>query len=162
MTIIWLVIGVLMAAVPFWLFSVPKDPWSSVTAGAIGAGLFVMVLFIAMMRSPLFSRKVRIYSSVVFVGMVVSISLSWKTSYEQAHFSRDLLPKIRTVIGEGIFQESTYDAMLPPFRLYYLQKPSRKTPIGNLFLKINKDRIHNGLYNSEGQMFSITYLKEAS
>ena len=162
MTIIWLIIGLLMASVPFLLFSVPMDPWSSITAAAIGAGLFSMILLIATMRSAVFSNKARIYSAVIFFALVDSVIFSWNASYEQAHFSRDLLPKIRTHICEGIFQESTYDAMLPPFRMYYLQKPSRKSPIGDLFLKINKDRINNGRYTSENQMYSITYLKDVS
>lgn len=162
MTIIWLIIGVLMAVVPFWLFNTPMDPWSSVTAGAIGAGIFVLILFIATIRSALFSRKAKIYSALFLVATVVVVSTTWTTSYEQSHFQRRTLVKIRTIIGEGIFQAYTYDAMLPPFRSYYLQKPARKTPIGNLFMTINKDRINNGVYLADGQMYSITYLRDVS
>jgi len=162
MAIVWLVIGAVMVVVPFFLFNTPMDPWPSVTAGAIGAGVFVLVLFIATVRSALFSQKAKIISALVFVAAVVSISITWETSYEQSYFQRNTLAKIRTIIGEGIFQNFTFDAMLPPLRAYYLQKPAKKTPIGNLFMKINKDRINNGVYRFENIQYEITYVRDVS
>ena len=162
MPIIWIVFGVLMAAVPYGLFNVPKDPWPSIIAGGIGAGLFAIVLIIATMRNKVFSKKERIFSALIFIVMVTSILFSWQTSYEQSSFARSLLARIRADIGTSIFQDYTYDAMLPPFRMYCLQKPAKKIPIGDLFVKMNKSRIVNGRCIFENQEYSITYLKEVT
>jgi len=160
MSIVWIVIGLIMAAVPFWFFSVPMDPWSGVNAGALGAGLFTVIFLVAILRHPVFSRNVRILTCIMFIIIAGSISISWKAGYDQSHYQRQRLGEIRTVIGEGILKSYSTQAALKTLRAYYLQKPARKTPIGTLFLQVNKEWIKNGLLFDEDPRYHITYLTD--
>ena len=160
MSIVWIIIGLIMAAVPFWLFSVPMDPWSGVNAGAVGAGLFAVIVVVAILRHPVFSRKARIYTALIFILFATAISVAWKTSYDQSHYQRQRLGEIRTVIGEGILESYSCQAALKTLRTYYMQKPGKRTPIGTLFLQVNNDCIKDGLMVDADPRFHITYLTD--
>ena len=162
MILIWFVVGLLMVAVPFWFFSVPLDPWSSVTAGAIGGALFLLVIVIVTLRSSVFSRRNSVSTAILLAVMLVTMSITWKTSYDQSHFQRATLGKIRTIIGEGICIDRCVSPTLRTLGAYHAQKQPRKTPVAKLFINLYSSRIKDGLFITPNDQFMITYVRDAS
>lgn len=162
MPIVWLIVGALMVVVPFFLFDTPMDPWPSVTAGAIGAALFIIVAFFSIVKRTPFSKRTKIISTLLFLTAFTLSSVSFNTMCKMTNYQRELLGKIRTTIGEGILQSNTSLAMLPPFREYYQQKHPGRMSIGKLFLTMNKDRIQNGNYKFQDDQVTLAFLKDVS
>jgi hypothetical protein len=138
------------------------DPWPGVVAAGIGGTIFIVILFLFIMLRTSFTSRVKIVSSVVLVIILAASFASWKTMYDMTHFQRILLGKIRTVIGEGIIEAASYDAMYPSFRKYHEQSHQRKLPIGKIFFAVNKERIHDKVYRFYTDQFMQSYLDNVS
>jgi len=162
MPIVWFLIGSVMVAGPFLVFHAPMDPWPGAVAAGTGGTLFVLALFFYIILKTPFAVKIKMLSSAALIIVLGASFMSWKTMYEMTHFQRALLGKIRTVIGEGIVEAASYDAMYPSFRKYYEQHVSPKLPIGKIFLAVNKERIHDKVYRFDGDQFIQASIENAS
>lgn len=141
---LWLIVGSFMVVVPFLFFETPLDPWPSVIAGGVGGMLFAMVfVFYVLWKTP-FPKWARVSSIIITLIVILGMVVSWKTMFEMSHFQRSMLAMIRTSIGYSILQDRAYGLLLPPLRTYHEQRAPAHSSIGNVFLAMNKDQIHNG------------------
>jgi hypothetical protein len=119
--------------------------------------LFATVfVFYVLWKTP-FSKWVKVVSVIVSLIVIVGTVISWKTMYEMSHLQQALLSSIRTSIGYSILQDCAYGLLLPPLRTYHEQKAPAHSSIGNIFLAMNRDKIHDGYCSvpNESRYFDI-------
>jgi hypothetical protein len=162
MVIIWFLVGSLMVIGPWLIFHAPMDPWPGTVAAGIGGTAFVVILFLFVILRTLFLPRTKLLSSALLVIMLVASFVSWKTMYDQTHFQRNVLGKIRTFIGEEIIETASYDALYPPLRKYYEQPQPRRLSIGKIFLAVNKQRIHDKAYRFDSDQYIQSSLDAVS
>jgi hypothetical protein len=162
MAIVWFLVGSAMVVGPFLIFHVPMDPWPGVVAAGIGGAIFVVLLFLFVILQTALTLRIKLLAGAVLAIAIIASLISWKAMYDMTHYQRFMLGKIRTVIGEGIMESAAYDAMYPPFRKYYEQRPAAKLPIGKIFYAVNKERIHDKVYRFDGDQFNQSDIENLS
>lgn len=148
MILIWLVVGVVLTSVAFFLAPAGAELWPSLNAAGMVATFYLLALVFYSMRKP-FSRRARIISWILVALVAGSVVTSWRTMDATTHWQRQTLLEIRGIIGEGIMRASIPDTLLNVLHQYYEQRPPKGASLGALF---------RGLYPAakEGQRWTVT------
>lgn len=133
--ILWLLAGVLLPYVAFYLLVSANDLWVSLNIAGIVSLIFLIVLLAYFMRPP-FSIKTRVVTWIVFVLVVAVTAIGWRGMEDLSNYQRRTLMEIRGVITHGILQVELYTPLQKTLAAYYGQPVKKKETLGQVFLRL--------------------------
>lgn len=133
--IIWLVAGILLVSLSFFLSPQETNPWPPLHAAGLAAAAYLLALVAYTTRKP-FPRKGRIAAwivTLVFIGSAASFS----TIFEKTTFwQQGQLQKILTVIHRGIFFDELQTPLVRTLDRYHAQRSQKKKSLGIIFREL--------------------------
>jgi hypothetical protein len=145
MILLWLLGGIVLVTVAYFLPGQSPELWPSLNAAGIAVLVYLIALVAYLVRQPFSTRtRVTVWASVILV--CASIGSWWTGMDYTSHWQKETLLKIRGVIGRGILQATIPDTLMTVMKTYYEQGTKNKKSLGQVF----KDR-YPGV--AEGQQF---------
>ncbi len=135
MMILWLVIGVTLVTVAFFLPGKNIELWPSINAAGFAAAIYLAALVAYTMRKP-FPVRTRVITRVIFLATSVATVFGWIGSNTQSHWQRNKLLQIRGVIARGIIMPEMQRSLLDVLKIYYQQDFKQKEPLGQIIQRI--------------------------
>lgn len=132
MILIWLVVGVALTSLAFYLTPESVEIWPSLNAAGLVAAVYLLALMLYSLRKP-FSRRSRIVTWVLFALVGTAITISWRTMDKLTHWQRQTLFEIRRTIGDGIMTSQMSDTLLSVLTAYYEQPPTKRHALGAFY-----------------------------
>lgn len=132
---IWLVAGILLVSLSFFIPSHETNPWPSLYAAGLAAGAYVLALVTFTTRKP-FPLKARIIAwivAIVFLGSAAMVSASLeKTTFWQ----RGQLLKILSAIQRGILFNEQQTPLVRTLDRYHAQPSPKKKSLKTIFREL--------------------------
>jgi hypothetical protein len=134
MVLLWLLIGVVVVSIAFFIPGNSADLWPSLNAAGIAAAVYLFALFVHIFRRPI-SVKGRVIGLILVVVVAASVVTVWLGMHETTHWQASQLQKIHTVINRGILQTEIPDSLVAVLQDYHKQGRIKNASLGKIFLK---------------------------
>lgn len=142
---IWFVAGCLAVAVPFYLFHDPFDLWPSLYAAAVGGTIYLIAFLYYVSKTEIKMNYKMLTGSLIAVFLITN-GVYWGTSDAMSTYQRNLLSKIRLVIGEGILvSEDVTERGMPVYAAYHTQKGKKKGVV-TLFKEMHGSKMKDDMF----------------
>lgn len=132
----WLIGGIVITTLTFFLSIDNINLWKSLNASAIVALAYCIVLIIFNIK--LFPLKRKIVLIAVFVIGVFFVFKSWSLAYEQSTWQKETLLRIRGSISRGVLNVSLNNAMLHVLSNYHSQADKNKKSLKEIYNELIK------------------------
>ena len=132
----WLIGGIVITTLTFFLSIDNINLWKSLNASAIVALAYCIVLIIFNIK--LFPLKRKIVLIAVFVIGVFFVFKSWSLAYEQSTWQKETLLRIRGSISRGVLNVSLNNAMLHVLSNYHSQADKNKKSLKEIYKDLIK------------------------
>ena len=149
MIIIWLLSGIVVVTLAFFIPPNSPELWPSLNLAVIPVILYILALGFFTLRSPI-TLKARIIAwvSIALVGM--ASFFSWSGIDTQSHWQHNQLLKIHSVIIRSILRTYAPQYELNALNDYYQQGSKKKESLGQIFQrKNNSATVGTNIYKSE-------------
>jgi len=134
MVFIWLLLGIVATVVAFSIPDSSQDLWPALNSAGVVIAVYLVALLIYALRPPLPARKRIIVGSLAVIGML-SVASAWTGHEMQSRYQRELLLRIRTVIGRGVLLHEMPDQLLPVLEEYHNQREKKSMSLEAIFLQ---------------------------
>jgi hypothetical protein len=134
MMFIWLIVGVVLVSIAFFMPGMGPDLWPSLEAAGIATAVYLIVLTAFMARRP-FPVKTRVAIWTVFLVGGVSLFAGWKTLDEESHWQKARLNEILGVIIRGVNTSYTHDTLVQILKSYYSPENKPGRSLAKIFLE---------------------------
>jgi hypothetical protein len=132
----WLVGGIVVTTLTFFLSVDNINLWKSLNASAIVALAYCVALIIFNIKP--FPLKRKIILIAVFVVGVFFVFKSWSLAYEQSTWQKQTLLKIRGKISRGVLNVRLNNAMLQVLSNYHSQADKNKKSLKEIYNELIK------------------------
>jgi len=133
MVFIWLVVGIILASLAYFIPGKGTDLWPSINPAGIVIAVYLVALTAYMARKP-FQLKIRIITWAIFLTCGVSLFIGWRTWDEESHWQRSTLLNILGVIFRGVNEVYTHDTLTVVLKTYYSPSNKPHQSLGQIFL----------------------------
>jgi hypothetical protein len=134
MVLLWLLIGIVVVSIVFFIPGNSAELWPSLNAAGIAAAVYLLALFVYIFRRPI-SLKGRIIGVILVLIVATAVVLMWVGIDETTHWQAGQLQKIQTTITRGILQSEVSDSMIVVLQDYHKQGKVKKASLGKIFLQ---------------------------
>ena len=134
MILFWLLVGVVVVSVSFFIPGNSAELWPSLNAAGIAAAIYLLALFVYIFRRPI-SIKGRVVGALLVVIVAAAVVVFWVGMDKTTHWQAHQLEKIHSVITRGILQAEVSDSMLVVLQDYHKQGRVKKASLGKMFLQ---------------------------
>lgn len=134
MVLFWLLVGVVVVSISFFIPGNSAELWPSLNAAGIAAAIYLLALFVYIFRRPI-SMKGRVIGATLVLIVGTAIVTVWMGLADTTHWQANQLQKIHSVIMRGILQSEVPDSMLVVLQDYHKQGRVKKASLGKLFLQ---------------------------
>jgi hypothetical protein len=134
MVLFWLLVGVVVVSVSFFIPGHSADLWPSLNAAGIAAAIYLLALFEYIFRRPI-SIRGRVVGVILVLIVAAAVVTFWLGTYETTHWQANQLQKIHSVIMRGLLQAEVSDSMLVVLQDYHKQGRVKKASLGTIFLQ---------------------------
>jgi hypothetical protein len=136
MIIIWLLGGIAVVTVAFFIPPNSTELWSSLNAAAVPVILYVLALGFYTLRSPI-TRKARIIAWVSILLVGGATYTSWSEMNALSHYQHNKLLQIHSVIIRGILLARVPTIQLATLEAYHSQVSKKKETLAQVFQRLN-------------------------
>ncbi len=136
MALLWLVVGIVLTFVVFFIPDSTQELWPSLNLSGIVVSLYLIALAAYTLRSP-FAVKTRIWTWVGVLLVGGALAVHWTGMDSTSHWQRQKLLKIGAVINRGIMRASLPDTLLNVLRMYHEQGPKKKETLGQIYRRMH-------------------------
>lgn len=131
MVLLWLIAGLVVVSVAFFLPGNPPEVWPNLNLGGIVTVVYLLALLTYTMREP-FGRKAQVTTWIVAIVTVASLAVAWTEMDSLSHYQQQTLLNIRATIGRGIIYTEVPDSLLSVLDRFHHQK-GKKATLGQVF-----------------------------
>lgn len=163
MIIIWLIAGIIVVTIAYFIPGQDVDIWTNLNYAGIAAVIYVFILVVFTLRKP-FSKKTITITWLIFIIAVLVVYLHWTEMNAQTHWQKNKLLELRAIISRGVIQEKIQEILHRVLLSYHQQNSKDKKTIGDIFKEIySTDSIGTNIYTPyyEGDSLRI-YLTQLS
>jgi hypothetical protein len=136
MIIIWLLSGIAVVSLAFFIPPNSPELWPSLNMAAIPIVLYLLALGLYTLRSPI-TLKARIIAWVSILLVGAAMGFSWTGMEDQSHWQHNQLLKIHSVITRGILLSTVPPYELNALQEYHKQGSKKKESLGQIFQRQN-------------------------
>lgn len=135
MMILWLLGGIVVVSVAFFLPGQSTQMWPQINYAGIAGALYIVALVAYTTRNP-FPKKQRFiaWSCTIILGGAVAVW--WMGMDSTTHWQRERLREIRTVISRGVIQGTVPQTMVQSLEIYHKQGTKKKENLGQIFRRL--------------------------
>jgi hypothetical protein len=134
--LIWIVAGVLLVAMAFFLPPASNELWPQLYSGCIAAIVYLLALLVFIVRQPVSTLACAAASAaVLFTAGCLLFSLVQSDS--NAHWQTNTMIEIRSRIGRGTMSYYTTEHLLKTLQAYYQQGSQKKETLAQVFQRQN-------------------------
>jgi hypothetical protein len=132
MIIFWLLGGIVVVSVAFFIPGTSTELWPNINAAGIATFLYVVALTAYAFRPPL-PQLNRAIGWFAVLGTSVWIGIGWRGMDETTHWQHDRLLSVKEVITRGMILAELPAPFLKTLEAYHNQQEKNKLTIGQLF-----------------------------
>jgi hypothetical protein len=134
LTLLWIVVGVIVVSLVFFLTPSSPDLWPSLDAAGIAGAVYLLAMVTYALRKPL-KTVLRVWVGVAAMAVLALGAFTWMRMQDQTEWQAETLMKIRGVIGRGVMRYDMSGATLNALDEFYQQRGSRKESLADIFRK---------------------------
>jgi hypothetical protein len=149
MIIFWLLGGIVVVSVAFFIPGSSTELWPNINAAVIPLIVYILALGLYTLRSPI-TRKARIIAwlSIILVGS--GTYTSWTVMDALSHYQHNKLLEIHSVIIRGIMRDRVPSRQLDALEVYHKQGAKKKESLAQVFQRLNDGaKIGANIYKPE-------------
>ncbi len=134
--LLWILTGVVIVSAAFLIVPHSADPWHSLNAAGLAAGLYLFALTLSVVRKPirLVTRIVVGFLALLLIGATAFVWLRMQSSVVDQFQSRQK-QSVMSVRGAMISEMSA--TLLKTLEAYYQQGARKKETLGRTFQRLN-------------------------
>ena len=136
MMILWLLGGIVIVTVAFFLPGQNAELWSQINSAGLAGALYILALVVFTTRTP-FPKKQRIVAWICTAVLGGAMMVWWTGMDSTSHWQRDRLREIRGVISRGVIQGVVPRTLIQSLEFYHKQGSKKKETLGQIFRKLN-------------------------
>jgi hypothetical protein len=165
-TLLWIVGGVILISLVFFLTPHAVDLWPSLNAAGIAGALYLIAMLTYALRKPL-ETKVRIWIGFAAIVVLALGAFTWMRMQDQTEWQAETLMKIRGVVGRGVMLRDMSEESLKTLDEFYQQPGSKKASLADIFRKENPGvvvgrNIHRPEWEGDEWKVIVTKLEPAA
>jgi len=131
-TLLWIVGGVILISLVFFLTPHAVDLWPSLNAAGIAGALYLIAMLTFALRKPL-ETTVRIWIGIAAIVVLALGAFTWMRMQDQTEWQAETLMKIRGVIGRGVMLHDMRESALETLNAFYQQRGAKKESLADIF-----------------------------
>jgi hypothetical protein len=156
--LLWFLAGCICVGIPFFIGYDQHDMWNSVFGGMIGGILFLISLYVFVVRKT-FSTKWKITIASLFTFHILAFAAFTVISYRTPMLQRENLYEVRAYsINMGIVGGAIYARGWNMLHIYYEQPAEKKKSFGEVFKTYYGEKIRNGILFESPNALEGTYV----
>ncbi|MBI3006119.1 MAG: hypothetical protein HYY49_11995 [Ignavibacteriales bacterium] len=132
MMFLWLIVGLVLVTIAFFLPGSPQDVWPNLNLAGIVAAIYILALIAYTLRSP-FGKKAQAIVWIITLLTLPALGMFWTGMDTTSHWQHNKLLSIREMIGRGIIAAEVSDTLLSVLDEYHNQKGGKKTTLHQVF-----------------------------
>jgi len=134
MIVKWLLVGITIVTIAFFLPGNSPELWPSMDTAGIIAVLYIAALIIYTLRHP-FPVRTRIIAGICSIVVLGFIITTWITLENQSYWQRETLLSIRSEIGRNCILPEVPNDLIEVLELFHTQGKVKNTTLGQIFQK---------------------------
>ncbi len=135
-TLLWIVCGVIVVSLVFFLTPSAMDLWPSLNAAGIAGVVYLIAMLTYALRKPLEIRA-RVWIGIAAIVVLALGAFTWVREQGQTEWHAETLMRIRGVIGRGVMLNDMREPTIKILDEFYQQRGVKKESLADIFRKQN-------------------------
>jgi hypothetical protein len=164
-TLLWIVFGVIVVSLVFFLTPPAMELWPSLNAAGIAGVVYLIAMLIYALRKPL-EMRTRVLIGIATIVVIALGAFTWVRMEDQTRWQAETLMKVRGIIGRGVMVHDMRGATLETLDEFYHQRGVNKESLADIFRRQNTgaavgSNIHKPEWGGDQWQVLVTKLEPA-